>query len=534
MAPDAPAPDPRPDSALADPAVAGLQRRAASVQTELAGLQAEVHAAQAALAEATATRERADTELAALRSDMDRMARAAFADSATPSTLRVLLTADSANDFLDGVELLSAVQADLQARIGQAVRVQRAAANAEQDAADRHTKLDAAVGGARERAHAVAAEMNTALAQANDTVVAMQRNQQELNERTAANWRAYTDRLRGAGIVAPPAAALRDPTRLPAGLQPLPGTAGAQAGVALALLPDGTHLLVLPAETLHAVTLAMATLGRPYTPGRGGEGPAAYSCDGLVRAVFGQVGLRLGGDPAAQLATLQPVAPADAQPGDLVFAGPAADGVQHVGIALDAQTMLGADARLAGVAVTGLPSGDALLGVARPALAPRPPAPVPARTAGGLPRRCNGVVLPPAARGAGGAWGGFPNGMIPTAALCPVAGAHRLRCDATLGYQAMSAAFTATFGRTLCLGSSYRPYDAQVQLYAAKPALAAVPGTSNHGWGLAVDLCGGAESFGTPEYAWLAANGRAFGWINPPWALPGRGREEPWHWEFVG
>lgn len=32
----------------------------------------------------------------------------------------------------------------------------------------------------------------------------------------------------------------------------------------------------------------------------------------------------------------------------------------------------------------------------------------------------------------------------------------------------------------------------------------------------------------------MAANGPAFGWSNPPWAQPGRGREEPWHWEFVG
>jgi LAS superfamily LD-carboxypeptidase LdcB len=67
-----------------------------------------------------------------------------------------------------------------------------------------------------------------------------------------------------------------------------------------------------------------------------------------------------------------------------------------------------------------------------------------------------------------------------------------------------------------------------------KPALAAVPGTSNHGWALAVDLCGGIQSFGTAEYAWMVANAPAFGWSNPPWARPGQGREEPWHWEFTG
>jgi LAS superfamily LD-carboxypeptidase LdcB len=96
----------------------------------------------------------------------------------------------------------------------------------------------------------------------------------------------------------------------------------------------------------------------------------------------------------------------------------------------------------------------------------------------------------------------------------------------------MSAAYMSAFGQPICLTDSYRTFEQQVRLYGAKPALAAVPGTSNHGWGLAVDVCGGAQSFGTPEYGWLAANAGRFGWTNPPWARPGRGREEPWHWEY--
>ena len=86
----------------------------------------------------------------------------------------------------------------------------------------------------------------------------------------------------------------------------------------------------------------------------------------------------------------------------------------------------------------------------------------------------------------------------------------------------------------MCVSDSYRTFAAQVRLYGVKPALAAVPGTSNHGWGLAVDLCGGLRSFGTAQYAWMAANAPRFGWSNPPWAAQGQGREEPWHWEFTG
>jgi LAS superfamily LD-carboxypeptidase LdcB len=158
---------------------------------------------------------------------------------------------------------------------------------------------------------------------------------------------------------------------------------------------------------------------------------------------------------------------------------------------------------------------------------------VPQRTAAGPVHRCNGVQL--RVGSAAGAWGGFPNGLIPTSALCPIGfGAHRLRCDAAQTYGAMSAAFAASFGRPLCVTDSYRTFPEQINLYSRKPALAAVPGTSNHGWGLALDLCGGVESFGTAQWTWMAANASSFGWVHPPWAAPGRGREEPWHWEYAG
>ncbi len=65
-----------------------------------------------------------------------------------------------------------------------------------------------------------------------------------------------------------------------------------------------------------------------------------------------------------------------------------------------------------------------------------------------------------------------------------------------------------------------------------KPRLAAVPGTSNHGRGLAVDLCGGAERFDGAAHRWLQANAGRFGWVHPAWARQGGRREEPWHWEY--
>jgi LAS superfamily LD-carboxypeptidase LdcB len=96
----------------------------------------------------------------------------------------------------------------------------------------------------------------------------------------------------------------------------------------------------------------------------------------------------------------------------------------------------------------------------------------------------------------------------------------------------MDRAFAEEMGTSLCITDSYRSREAQEQLYIAKPGLAAVPGTSNHGVGLAVDLCGGVERFGTAEHAWMLTHGPRFGWFHPDWAGPDGSRPEAWHFEF--
>ncbi|MGX7826912.1 D-alanyl-D-alanine carboxypeptidase family protein [Actinokineospora sp. 24-640] len=538
-------PDPRPGEAFADPAVAALQRTAGDVQRELSDLSAQIRTAEDDLRAATEAadaarteRQAADEVVAAQQAEVDRFTAALLAVQFRPGDIQVLLTVGAPADFLQGSAMIDRLRAEQDGTLTAALTRQRAARTAEQGAVDaqntagrRKADLDRRTADATNRAAAVSSEMRGRIAETDAAVIAAQRAQRERNERTAENWRAYTGRLRAAGITAPSAAALRDPAALPPGLRPVPGKDGPQAGVAETVLPGGERLLVLSRETIAAVDTAVAALGKPYVPGRGGEGPTAYSCDGLVRAVYKRA---LPASADEQMAVLQPVA--EPQPGDVVFVGPARLGVQGVGIVLDERTMLAADARLAGVVVTDLPGADTVLGLARPALGARPARPVPRADDGGLTWRCGGVQLPPRGPGeAAGAWGGYPNGLIPAAALCPLGvGGHALRCDAAGAYRAMSEAFGAAFGGPLCITDSYRTFSAQVRLYGQKPALAAVPGTSNHGWGLAVDLCGGAQSFGSPEYRWLAANAAVFGWSNPAWAQPGRGREEPWHWEFIG
>ena len=61
-----------------------------------------------------------------------------------------------------------------------------------------------------------------------------------------------------------------------------------------------------------------------------------------------------------------------------------------------------------------------------------------------------------------------------------------------------------------------------------------MPGTSRHGVGLAVDLCGGVEDFGSSVHHWLRQNAPLYGWYHPSWASAGGSLPEPWHWEYAG
>ncbi|MBC7374151.1 MAG: D-alanyl-D-alanine carboxypeptidase family protein [Frankiales bacterium] len=134
-----------------------------------------------------------------------------------------------------------------------------------------------------------------------------------------------------------------------------------------------------------------------------------------------------------------------------------------------------------------------------------------------------------------GSSGGYANGFLDAAALCPLDGVSgRLRSDAAAAFNRMTAAYRADTGSGLCVTDSYRSYAGQLSVFRRKPALAAVPGTSRHGLGIAVDFGCGIERFGSSAHRWMKANAGRFGWIHPSWAEPGGSLPEPWHWEYVG
>jgi hypothetical protein len=135
--------------------------------------------------------------------------------------------------------------------------------------------------------------------------------------------------------------------------------------------------------------------------------------------------------------------------------------------------------------------------------------------------------------GAGKPWGGYQNGRVPLMALAHPAQAPTawFRPDAAAAFDRLSAAYAARFGHPLRVTDSYRDYAHQVSTKATKGYLAAKPGTSNHGWGLAADVVVGG--YGSADYQWLLHNAPAYGWSNPGWAQAGGSKPEPWHYEFT-
>ena len=135
------------------------------------------------------------------------------------------------------------------------------------------------------------------------------------------------------------------------------------------------------------------------------------------------------------------------------------------------------------------------------------------------------VNRPSSCGGGPAAWGGHQNGRIPSNALCPVptAPALQLECGAATAFDQLNTAFKAQFGQDIGITDGYRSYDEQVHCRLEKGSLCANPGTSNHGWGKAVDIgaCCGINS-GTGAGLRLAHRQRRPLRLEPPRVGPSR------------
>lgn len=144
---------------------------------------------------------------------------------------------------------------------------------------------------------------------------------------------------------------------------------------------------------------------------------------------------------------------------------------------------------------------------------PRPPA------VAGTPHVHSGTLEPPAELRS------YGNGKIPAGALSEIGvGSHRMYGPAAESFKRMMADAKSA-GVNIGVTDSYRSYEQQVDLAERKGlysqgGLAATPGTSNHGWGLSLDLDLNSEA-----QAWMRANGERYGFAED---VP----REPWHWTY--
>lgn len=135
------------------------------------------------------------------------------------------------------------------------------------------------------------------------------------------------------------------------------------------------------------------------------------------------------------------------------------------------------------------------------------------------------------------------NGRIPGYLLVSVPWdrAKLVAWDVLASLVALNRAFFEAFGENLIVNEGYRDYATQVE-YKARTYLpptdprrlgsAATPGTSVHGWGLAVDL-GRLGGFTGAKYLWLVRNAGRFRFFHPAQYGQGSRTPEPWHWEYV-
>jgi len=103
--------------------------------------------------------------------------------------------------------------------------------------------------------------------------------------------------------------------------------------------------------------------------------------------------------------------------------------------------------------------------------------------------------------------------------------------DSYRSYAIQESTFRARYTTTFLSGRPYKTWNGVRWYQRPNTAMAAVPGTSNHGWAMAIDVGeerdsdAAAEALDTPTLNWMLANEQAFGFMH---GVDG----EPWHIDY--
>ena len=266
-----------PGSAAAAPGDAATSEEAARLVTEasheLEVLTEEFNEAREVLRQQEAEVEQAeeaaaaaDEELAALDGQIRELARTAYTSDSPTTTLDLMLSSDSAEDFVSSLSTLEAIAGHTDAAI---TEVAAAADEAESTRA------------AAESAAEEAAEALEGIREQQADLEAQIADFEEQYEALSAAEQSEVDQAHGGTVVAAqPAAA-----------------AGPAAQV--------------------AVDTAMAQIGDPYVWAAGG--PDAFDCSGLTQYAYAAAGVSLPHSSRMQSQMGTPVSVSELQPGDLLF-----------------------------------------------------------------------------------------------------------------------------------------------------------------------------------------------------------------------
>ncbi len=266
-----------------------LQAEAAALQADFAKATIAYTAATKAAEQARAAATAADAKAASTQATADEARRrlgritAQAYQLGIPTSLgaesmlwSLSAVAENLQDLADRQSAIT-VAGTNQANAYQAsVDADNAAQAAATDAAAKRTAADTAAEAAgkladdvRQKAAVATQKMQDWLSQLELASAVSDELQKTRNTAALTRWRSYLTQLTAAGIVAPKAAVIANPWKLPPGLQALNDADGHAIRGAAQVVRGGHAIRVLPAETIHAVSAAFGcSASRTASAGR--------------------------------------------------------------------------------------------------------------------------------------------------------------------------------------------------------------------------------------------------------------------------